>query len=118
MSERGDRGDQEVGSRDQGDGVALRFTGMVEALSAADRAALTDRATSSDEEVRRRTAEIVARVRRDGDAALVEMAHELDGVRLESLEVPRARWTAALDALDPALRSALERAATNIATAH
>ncbi|HEY0972148.1 MAG TPA: histidinol dehydrogenase, partial [Gemmatimonadales bacterium] len=91
---------------------------MVAELSDADRAALMDRTTSSDEDVRRRTAEIVARVRREGDAALFAMARELDGVALESLEVPRERCAAALDALDPALRSALERAAANIATAH
>ncbi len=96
----------------------LRFTGMVGSLSDADRAALMDRSTSSDDAVRRRTAEIVERVRREGDAALVAMARELDGVSLEALEVPRARWDAALDALDPALRGALERAVANVATAH
>jgi histidinol dehydrogenase len=61
---------------------------------------------------------IVARVRHDGDAALRALALELDGVRLESLEVPRAAWRRALESLDPALRRAMERCATNVVSAH
>jgi histidinol dehydrogenase len=57
-------------------------------------------------------------VRRDGDAALRALALELDGTRLESLEVPRRAWRRALGALDPALRAALERASANICAAH
>ncbi len=98
--------------------TTLRFTGPLARLTDADRRALFDRATSSDEAVRARTAEIVARVRREGDAALVALARELDRVELDALEVPRARWTEALDALDPALRRAMERSAANIAAAH
>ncbi|HEU4630237.1 MAG TPA: histidinol dehydrogenase, partial [Gemmatimonadaceae bacterium] len=96
----------------------LRFAGMLGSLSDADVRALMDRTTSSDDEVRARAAEIVARVRRDGDAALVAMAREFDGATLQELEVPRAAWNAALDALEPALRGAMERAAANIRAAH
>src|SRR5207237_4265648 len=53
-----------------------------------------------------------------GDAALVALAREFDKVTLISLEVPRERWQTALDALDPKLRSAMERAAANITTVH
>jgi histidinol dehydrogenase len=98
--------------------VTLRFAGDLDALAASDRAALLDRSTSSDEGVRAETAEILARVRRDGDAALHEMAARFDGVRLERLEVDRARCRAALDVLDAPLRRALERAAANIGRAH
>jgi histidinol dehydrogenase len=79
---------------------------------------LLDRGTSSDEAIRARVAGIVARVRHGGDDALHALALELDGVRLESLEVPRATWRRALESLDPALRRAMERCATNVASAH
>jgi histidinol dehydrogenase len=80
--------------------------------------ALFDRSTSADDSIRNRTAEILARVRRDGDEALRAMAREFDGVELDGLEVPRRRWRSALDSLDPALRRTLERAARNIYDVH
>lgn len=79
---------------------------------------LLDRSTSGDPAVRSRTSAIVARVRAEGDAALYALARELDAVSLASLEVPRDALRAALDALDPALRRAMEHAARNIVTAH
>jgi len=96
----------------------FRFTGPVSALSGAERAELFDRGTSADEGVRARVAEIVGRVRREGDAALFALAAELDGVELGALEVPRARLRRALDGLPPALRAAMERAAANVEAAH
>ncbi|HEV7994403.1 MAG TPA: histidinol dehydrogenase [Gemmatimonadaceae bacterium] len=98
--------------------VALQWFGACRALGAADRRALFDRMGSSDAAIGERTTAIIARVRNDGDEALRELARELDGVVLEQLEVPRARWTSALDALDPALRRALERSAENIDRVH
>ncbi|MFL5578395.1 MAG: histidinol dehydrogenase [Gemmatimonadaceae bacterium] len=99
----------------------FRFTGAVEDLGAEERAALFDRSTSGDDAVRTRVAAIVARVRREGDAALLAMAREYDGVTFASaaaFDVPRDRWREALAALDPALRGAMERAARNVAAAH
>ncbi len=98
--------------------VALRAFGPLAALDASTRRAITERSLTDDETVRERTKAIVQRVRRDGDRALREMAQEFDGVALETLEVPRSAWDAALASLDPALRRALERAARNIATVH
>ena len=98
--------------------VLLRCAGELAELSAADRTALMDRATSGDDAVWMRASAIIARVRREGDTALFEMAREFDGVELESLEVPRARWERAVDALEPGLARALERARANIETAH
>ena len=98
--------------------LALRVTGRVDALSDADRRALCDRATSDDAGVRERTAAIVARVRRDGDAALRAMAREFDGAELAALEVPREEWRAALEHLDAGLRRAMERTIANITTVH
>jgi len=97
-------------------GIAVR--GSLSTLDARARAVLFDRATSADPVVRERTARIIARVRADGDDALRALAREFDGVVLESLEVPRATWRAALAALDPALRRSLERSITNIRQVH
>ena len=98
--------------------VSIRWTGSCAALSQSDRAALLDRSSTSDASVRERTAGIIARVRAGGDSALRTLASELDGVSLESLEVPRATWSKALETLAPALRSAMERSAQNIRRVH
>ncbi len=96
--------------------LAVRST--VGALTAHDRQVLFDRATSSDDAIRARTTEIITQVRRHGDSALRALAERLDHVRLDALEVPRATCDAALSALDPALRRAMERATANIAAVH
>jgi histidinol dehydrogenase len=96
----------------------LRFRGPLSALSEDSRRRLLDRTTSGDDTIRRRTEAILARVRKDGDAALLQMAAEFDKAQLTSLEVPRDHWRAALDALPADLRASLERAARNIAKAH
>ena len=96
--------------------LAVRST--VGALTARDRQVLFDRATSNDDAIRARTAEIITEVRRGGDLALRALAERFDHVRLDSLEVPRAACDAALSALDPALRRAMERATANIAAVH
>jgi histidinol dehydrogenase len=98
--------------------ILLRWQGPLASLEPADLRALTDRTTSSDADVRERTSEIVARVRREGDAALRALAAEFDSVTLDELEVPRAAWTRALDALQPPLRAAMERAKSNIDRVH
>ena len=109
----------EPGADEPGDAVrAFRVRSTLDALDETALALLLERSTSSDAAVRERTAGIVARVRREGDAALFALAEELDGVTLAALEVPRAAWDAALAALDPALRTAMERSARNVATAH
>lgn len=61
---------------------------------------------------------ILDRVRREGDAALFELAEELDGVRPPELRVARERCVRQLESLPPARRRALERAARNIERFH
>jgi histidinol dehydrogenase len=61
---------------------------------------------------------ILGDVRSRGDEALEDMAERFDRVRLEQLEVPASRMTEALDALDPDVHRALERAADNIRRFH
>lgn len=100
------------------DAPVLRFRGPASALTATECRQLFDRALSVDDGIRRRTAEIIARVRKEGDEALLALARELDGAALDALEVPRAAVRAALDRLAPPLRRALERSAANIASVH
>src|SRR5205823_12630797 len=87
-------------------------------LDLEDRATLFARGSASDPEVRRSVAATIERVRREGDAALRDQMRQFHGVELEALEVPRPRWSAALSALDPPLRAAMDRAAANIEKAH
>ena len=96
----------------------FRYASALWDLSSRDRDSLLQRAKELDAEVRERTANILRRVRVDGDSALFDMAREYDGVALESLEVPRDVRERALASLDPDVRAALERAARNIAAVH
>jgi len=98
--------------------VPMRYTGRVRDLAPALYQWLCERSTSSDPEVRQSVTLTIGDVRRRGDPALRELAQRYDGVSLDSLEVPRARWMHALDALDVALRRAMDRAARNITRAH
>jgi histidinol dehydrogenase len=98
--------------------LALRARGPLSALEATTRRAIVDRSSTTDTTVRSRTTAIIARVREDGDAALVAFARDFDKVELPAIEVPRATWDAALASLDPELRRVLERSARNIAAVH
>jgi histidinol dehydrogenase len=53
---------------------------------------------------------IVDAVRERGRAAVVEVTERFDGVQLDDVRVPAAALTEALEALDPAVRAALEEA--------
>ena len=97
---------------------ALRYFGALDGLDATTRTALLDRTTSTDPGVRETTAAILADVRARGDGALRELALRFDRLELDSLEVPRPEWKAALDGMDPALRRSMERSAANIASVH
>jgi histidinol dehydrogenase len=97
----------------------IRFRGALDALSGADRARLMERAQDAPDDIVRTTCEaIIDVVRREGDAALISLAREYDKVRLKSLEVPREAWRDALGSLEPGVRAAMERAATNIRAVH
>lgn len=86
-----------------------------EPLAGDDRDAGADRRRV---DLRTRVAQLIADVRRRGDLALLDSAERFDGARPSAIEVPRAAWRAALDALDPPERSALEDAALAIARVH
>jgi histidinol dehydrogenase len=61
---------------------------------------------------------ILADVRARGDVALRELTARFDGAVVDELRVPRDEVAAAIDAIDPALRAALELARTNITAYH
>jgi histidinol dehydrogenase len=96
----------------------LRFRGAIDSLGREDRAALLDRAGAGDPDVRASVSAAIARIEREGDAAVRAMMREFHGVDLEALEVPRARRSEALARLAPDLRAAMERAAANVEKAH
>src|SRR5690606_32748863 len=90
----------------------------VRLLPAEDEARLLDRGRAADPAVERAVASVLADVRARGDDALREQTLRYDGVRLDALEVPAEAGVAALEALDPGVRAALEEAAANIAAFH
>jgi histidinol dehydrogenase len=96
----------------------FRWQESLPTLSVADKAELVDRSTSVDNALRARTAAIIRRVRAEGDAALLSLAAELDGVALSALEVPRGLCVRALSELEAPVRRSLERAAANIEAVH
>jgi histidinol dehydrogenase len=62
--------------------------------------------------------EIVATVRRDGDAALRAYTKRFDGVEIEDIAVSPAEFAAARKALQPVQIAALERAVENVRAFH
>lgn len=98
--------------------LKLRFHGAVSSLGPDGRRALLDRTTADDDVLRDTVAATIEAVRREGDTVLRSLAREYDGVTLKRLDVPKAEWTKALESLDPAVRSAMERSARNIEAAH
>lgn len=99
-------------------GLTLRWSGAWSRVDAAARRTMFDRLTAIDPAIRERTAGIIARVRREGDVALRELARALDGVALEQLEVPSRAWRDALDGLDAPVRRAMDRSIENVTRVH
>jgi histidinol dehydrogenase len=88
-------------------------------LSARERAeALARPALVAPGRLAERVADIIARVRDGGDAALRELSAEIDGVELGEIAVTAAEIDAAGQALTAAQREAIVAAADNICTFH
>ncbi|MFM8567413.1 MAG: histidinol dehydrogenase [Gemmatimonadota bacterium] len=94
------------------------YRGPAAPLPAAAREALFARATMTDDAVRSAVTAQLAAVRADGDDALRRFAATFDHVDALTLEVPRAEWMRALEAIDPTLRAVLERAVRNLREVH
>lgn len=74
-----------------------------------------------DESIDRAAADILADVRRRGNAALIDYTNRFDrmtAASIDDLEIPRADWHAALAALPTAQRNALEAAAERVRLYH
>jgi histidinol dehydrogenase len=80
---------------------------------------LTAHDPQSDEKVESTVRAILAEVRARGDAAVLEYTRRFDGTNaasLRELEIPAARLDAALSAIEPEARQALETAAARLRT--
>ena len=75
-------------------------------------------ALTADLDLGQRVREIIARVRRDGDAALRAMTQEFDGVALDSLQVQAREFEAAEARLTDTQKAAIRGAAANIEAFH
>lgn len=89
------------------------------ALEPAARRSLLRRPAQEDDAARTAAVrEIVARVRAEGDAALLDYARRFDRVELESLGVTPAEFTAVTSRLTEVQRNAIDRAITNVRAFH
>ena len=89
------------------------------ALGERERQALLRRpALAGDDELKARVAEIIAEVRRNGDAALRRFTREIDRIEIDSLEVGEDEFDEAERALSASQRDAIRAAARNIETFH
>ena len=80
--------------------------------------AVLDRRAVFDAAVEAAVRDVLADVRRRGDAAVLDLSERFDGVRPEPVRVPADELDRALGALDPDLRRALEGAAANVRRFH
>jgi histidinol dehydrogenase len=84
-------------------------------------AALRHWSEEADAAIEQATADIIADVRRRGDAAVLDYTARFDGLQatsMQALEIGAAELQAALSAITPAQRSALEAAAARIRSYH
>jgi histidinol dehydrogenase len=88
-------------------------------LSRLEQLALLERpAQRNADEVAIGARQIIAQVRRDGDAALIELTEKFDAARLDDLRVSTAEFRAAESALNSEQHAALEQAIANVAAFH
>ena len=80
--------------------------------------AIVSRGGTFSDEVDATVDDILARVRTEGDTALLDLTETYDGVRPDPVKMPASMLDGAADALDDELRTALEDAATNIRRFH
>ena len=81
-------------------------------------AELCGRPSDSNPAVRERVAEILERVRKDGDRAILELTGEIDGFAPDCLEVPKTAIEAASEEISTELKTAIGKAAANIRAFH
>ncbi len=70
------------------------------------------------QDVEKAVRKIIDRVRQGGDAELLACIKKFDGAKIDKLEVTRAEWDLGVDAVDPADRAALGKAAMRVREFH
>ena len=93
---------------------------MIEILRASDAKpeALRTRQQALSEHADRAAADIIDRVKAEGDVAVLELTERFDGAKLNALEVTQAEFDEAEASTDPALKALLLQAAENIRAFH
>ncbi len=86
--------------------------------AAARRDTLARPAQSRADDLRRGVEDIIASVRKDGDAALLALSEKYDRCMLEAIEVSQSEFDEAEASLDPVLKAAIHEAATRIEGFH
>lgn len=81
-------------------------------------ALLEKRADSENEAINQRVKDVIANVKTRGDEALREYSERFDGVKLEKLYMSEEEKEAACAKVEPELKAAMERAASNIFAFH
>lgn len=79
---------------------------------------LVKRVSVNDDVIAGRVDAILARVQRDGDRAIIELAREIDGVELNGIEVVDAEYAEAATLVSQEVKDAIAKAAANIAKFH
>ena len=79
---------------------------------------LVKRVSVNDDVIAGRVEAILARVQRDGDNAIRELAREIDGVELGDIEVSEAEYAEAATLVSGEVKDAIAKAAANIAKFH
>ena len=79
---------------------------------------LVKRVSVNDDVIAGRVDAIHARVQRDGDRAIIELAREIDGVELNGIEVVDAEYAEAATLVSQEVKDAIAKAAANIAKFH
>src|SRR4051812_11018947 len=82
--------------------------------SRAELAALVPRARIDVAAATQTAAELIADVRERGEAAILDQAERLDGVRPDVVRVDPATITGAVETLDPPVRAAIEEAISRV----
>ncbi len=80
--------------------------------------ALVKRVSVNDDVIAGRVEAILARVKSEGDKAIRELAHEIDGVELDAIEVSADEFAEAASLVSQEVKDAIAAAAVNIAKFH
>ena len=79
---------------------------------------LTARVQRSDADIEARVSDILSQVRTGGDAAIRQLALQIDGYEPEQLQVSKREFSGAYAAVGPDVRAAIRHAARNIKAFH